>query len=215
MAAARRPAPVSGCTSGAARRLSCTPGVPGDRGRPLRSTAPEGGVGGGKRRWGTGGGRRGLLPLRAFLSPSSPPPRRTGTRVAVMAARPRGRACVGRSLPRGARPSARPRGGRVWRGQAPRLRLVAVLVAPTSPGVLSRCPDRCGDVTLSRAGPKPRQTRDGHSWRMGPLFSLCPRAPLLSCPPEGGVWGGEGCGIRPDLACPASRLTALAGPGSP
>lgn len=65
----------------------------------------------------------------------------------------------------------------MWRGQAPRLRLVAVLVAPTSPGVLSRCPDRCGDVTLSRAGPKPRQTRDGHSWRMGPLFSLCPRAP--------------------------------------
>lgn len=45
------------------------------------------------------------------------------------------------------------------------------------PGGLSRCPDRCGDVTFSRAGPKPRQTRDGHSWRMGPLFSLCPAGP--------------------------------------
>lgn len=51
--------------------------------------------------------------------------------------------------------------------------------------------DRCGDVALSWAGPKPRRTRDGHSWRMGPLFSLRPRAPLLSYT-RGGAWKGRG-----------------------
>lgn len=62
------------------------------------------------------------------------------------------------------------------------------------PGGLSRCPDRCGDVTLSRAGPKPRQTRDGHSWRMGPLFSLCPAGPS-PLPPAGRRRVGRG-GVR-------------------
>jgi hypothetical protein len=38
-----------------------------------------------------------------------------------------------------------------------------------------------------RAGPKPRQARDGHSLRMGPLFSCCQRAPRFSAPPAGGV----------------------------
>lgn len=45
-------------------------------------------------------------------------------------------------------------------------------------------------------GPKPRQARDGHSWRMviqrewRPLFSFCQRAPRLSSPIplQGGVW---------------------------
>lgn len=66
---------------------------------------------------------------------------------------------------------------------------IAVLAALPSPVVsFPLCSDRCGDVALSRAGPKPRQTRDGHSWRMGPLFSLCLRAPRLSRPPDDGVW---------------------------
>lgn len=44
-------------------------------------------------------------------------------------------------------------------------------------------------------GPKPRQARDGHSWRMAihcewrPLLSFCQRALRLSSPPaRGGVW---------------------------
>lgn len=71
--------------------------------------------------------------------------------------------------------------------QAPLIVVLAALPSPVAslPVVFS---DRCGDVALSRAGPKPRQTRDGHSWRMGPLFSLCLRAPRLSRPPDGGVW---------------------------
>lgn len=69
--------------------------------------------------------------------------------------------------------------------------------------------DRCGDVAFSRAGSKPRQTRDGHSWRMGPLFSFCPWAPRSSSSSatrcRGGVLrGGCGgvCGLRPDSAFP-------------
>lgn len=51
-------------------------------------------------------------------------------------------------------------------------------------------------------GPKPRQARDGHSWRMRPLFSLCPRASVLSSPPSV-VCGRQGCGTGFDLAFPA------------
>lgn len=57
-------------------------------------------------------------------------------------------------------------------------------------------------------GPKPRQARDGHSWRMviqrewRPLFSFCQRAPRLSSPFLCRVvCGSQGCG------CPARALT--------
>lgn len=70
--------------------------------------------------------------------------------------------------------------------QAPPIAVLAALPSPVA--YFPLCSDRCGDVALSRAGPKPRQTRDGHSWRMGPLFSLCLRAPRFSRPPDGGVW---------------------------
>lgn len=68
--------------------------------------------------------------------------------------------------------------------------------------------DRCGDVAFSRAGPKPRQTRDGHSWRMGPCFSLCPRVPRSSSSATRcrGWCRGKGCrggcGLRPDSTFP-------------
>lgn len=76
--------------------------------------------------------------------------------------------------------------------------------------------DRCGDVALSRAGPKPRRTRDGHSWRMGPLFSLRPRAPLLSFPAWLAVCGKER-GAEPGptslfrLLCPSGRRRGARG----
>lgn len=60
--------------------------------------------------------------------------------------------------------------------------------------------DRCGDSALSWAGPKPRQARDGRSWRTGPLFSSCPRASRLSSPPLGGVWKA---GVRNPAPNPA------------
>lgn len=106
--------------------------------------------------------------------------------------------------------------GPVGRGCVARLKQappIAVLAALPSPVVsFPLCSDRCGDVALSRAGPKPRQTRDGHSWRMGPLFSLCLRAPRLSRPPDDGVWkAGVRNPARP--RSPASCLTAPAGPG--
>lgn len=63
-----------------------------------------------------------------------------------------------------------------------------------------------------------RQTRDGRSWRTGPLFSFCPRAPRLSChalPACRGVCGRAGVVVSgPDLRSPASCLTAWAGPWS-
>lgn len=85
-----------------------------------------------------------------------------------------------------------------------------------SPGVSFA--DRCGDLALSRAGPKPRQTRDGHSWRMGSLFSFCPRAlSLLRLRPPWRCVGGAGgmtCRLRPDPAFPrsASRRSRDRGP---
>lgn len=98
--------------------------------------------------------------------------------------------------------------------QAPLIVVLAALPSPVAslPVVFS---DRCGDVALSRAGPKPRQTRDGHSWRMGPLFSLCLRAPRLSRPPDGGVWkAGVRTPARPrSPPPPASRRRR--GQGSP
>lgn len=97
--------------------------------------------------------------------------------------------------------------------QAPPIAVLAALPSPVA--YFPSCSDRCGDVALSRAGPKPRQTRDGHSWRMGPLFSLCLRAPRLSRPPDGGVWrAGVRNPARPrSPPPPASRRRR--GQGSP
>lgn len=78
--------------------------------------------------------------------------------------------------------------------------------------------DRCGDGVFSRAGPKLRQARDGHSRRMGPLFSFCPRAPRLSSPPVGGVWKSGVRPLRPDPCSPAfcaSRCRRRGVPGVP
>lgn len=92
---------------------------------------------------------------------------------------------------------------------------IVVLAALPSRGLYPLCSDRCGDVALSRAGPKPRQTRDGHSWRMGPLFSLCLRAPRLSHPPDWRCVEGRGAesGPTPSTPPPASRRRR--GQGSP
>lgn len=91
------------------------------------------------------------------------------------------------------------------------LRLLSSPGFPPSGPPWAHSADRCGDLTLSRAGPKPRQTRDGHSWRMGPLFSFCPRAPCSSASSSSsarcggaGRARGEGCGLRPDPALPRS-----------
>lgn len=76
--------------------------------------------------------------------------------------------------------------------------LVAVLAGrfpspPLTPGLPRvAVTDRCGDLAFSRAGPKPCQTRDGHSWWVGPLFSFCLRAPCSSFPPVGGAGGCRG-----------------------
>lgn len=48
--------------------------------------------------------------------------------------------------------------------------------------VLSLAFDRYGDTVLSLVSFKPCQRRDLHSFRMRPLFSLCPQ--LLSYPPR-------------------------------
>lgn len=100
------------------------------------------------------------------------------------------RSAAGRRLPpRGALAASRALREGVCAARLKQAPLIAVLAALPSPvAYFPLCSDRCGDVALSRAGPKPRQTRDGHSWRMGPLFSLCLRAPRLSRPPDGGVW---------------------------
>lgn len=101
----------------------------------------------------------------------------------------------------------------------PRVAVLTGFSPPRAPLGACVLPDRCGALALSRAGPKPRQTRDGRSWRMGPLFSFCPRAPRSPSPlPAVAVrWGVRGGCVqapaRPRL--PVFCLTALAGPGSP
>lgn len=84
-----------------------------------------------------------------------------------------------------------------------RSRSLPCLVSLVAPGrVFSRSPVRsmwCSCV-LFGPWPKPRQARDGHSWRMAihcewrPLFSFCQRAPRLSSPPVLVVCGRQGCG---------------------
>lgn len=66
-------------------------------------------------------------------------------------------------------------------------------------------------------GPKPRQARDGHSWRMvihcewRPLFSFCQRAPRLSSPSLlGGVWK-SGVRLSGLIADPRARLAVVRG----
>src|SRR3712207_3056264 len=82
-------------------------------------------------------------------------------------------------------------GGSVRLKQAPPLAVLAGL--PLLGGPSRYAADRCGDAVLSRAGPKPCQTRDGRSWRTGPLFSLCPRVPSPVLPRcEWRVGGGRG-----------------------
>ena len=70
--------------------------------------------------------------------------------------------------------------------------------------------DRCGDLALSRAGPKPRRTRDGHSWRMRPLFSLPLAGPSL-LPAASVVVRGRGGGRNP--ARPRGPASASRGDG--
>lgn len=191
LAAARRPAPVSGCTSGAARRLSCTPGVPGDRGRPLRSTAPEGGVGGGKRRWGTGGGRRGLLPLRAFLSPSSPP-----------------------------LPAAQARGLRSWRLGPVAARVSGVLSLVGLARPLAREEGVCGEARRPGSAWSPSSSRlPPRGFSPGvPIDVVTSRSPGpgLSRARRGtdipGEWGRSSRSARGPLSSPA-RLKAACGEG--
>lgn len=86
--------------------------------------------------------------------------------------------------------------------QAPPLAVLAGL--PLLGGPSRYAADRCGDAVLSRAGPKPCQTRDGRSWRTGPLFSLCPRVPSPVLPRcEWRVGGGRGAESGPtSLPCP-------------
>ena len=80
--------------------------------------------------------------------------------------------------------------------QAPPLAVLAGLPLLGDPSRYAA--DRCGDAVLSRAGPKPCQTRDGRSWRTGPLFSLCPRAPSPVLPRcEWRVGGGRGAESGP------------------
>lgn len=80
--------------------------------------------------------------------------------------------------------------------QAPPLAVLAGL--PLLGGPSRYAADRCGDAVLSRAGPKPCQTRDGRSWRTGPLFSLCPRVPSPVLPRcEWRVGGGRGAESGP------------------
>ena len=70
--------------------------------------------------------------------------------------------------------------------------------------------DRCGSTALSWAGPKPRQARDGRSWRTGPIFSSCPRAPRLSTPPAGGAWkAGVRTPARPRASSPCPSRSVL------
>lgn len=90
--------------------------------------------------------------------------------------------------------------------------VLSSLASPSPPQAVLTCAslapliDRCGGCVLSWAGPKLRQARDGHSWRMGPLFSFCPRAPRFSAPPLG--WCAEGRGAEPG---PTSSLSPRPG----
>lgn len=66
-------------------------------------------------------------------------------------------------------------------------------------------------------GPKPRQARDGHSWRMvihcewRPRFSFCQRAPRLSSPSSlGGVWK-SGVRLSGLIADPRALLAVVRG----
>lgn len=81
--------------------------------------------------------------------------------------------------------------------------------------------DRCGDVALSRAGPKPRQPRDGHSLANGTALLALPAGPSPLLPPvRRRCVEGKGCGTRPDLGVtpvvsmtqrtPSARLSRLA-----
>lgn len=81
-------------------------------------------------------------------------------------------------------------GSRPSSGRCPRRAFPQPPLTPGLPRVAVT--DRCGDLALSRAGPKPCQTRDGHSWWVGPLFSFCLRAPCSSFPPVGGAGGCRG-----------------------
>ena len=70
--------------------------------------------------------------------------------------------------------------------------------------------DRCGVVVLSRAGPKPCQTRDRCSRGTCLLFSVCPRGPSPDFSPlavgEGEEGGGWVAASGPDLRSPVPRL---------
>lgn len=79
-------------------------------------------------------------------------------------------------------------------GGCPRRALPSGASLPHMARSLTHSPDRCGEVMLPRAGPKPRQTRDGdvHGERGFSSRSAC--GPLASpLPPVGG--GGE-AGVR-------------------
>lgn len=101
-------------------------------------------------------------------------------------------------------PSSR-RGGRLAGGSSPRFLLPI---------------DRCGDVALSRAGPKPRQPRDGHSLVNGTALLALPAGPSPLLPVRRRCVEGKGCGTRPDLGVtpvvsvtqrtPSARLSRLA-----
>lgn len=83
-----------------------------------------------KEKWGTEGDA-GSCHCARSCDPPPPPRRRTGTRGAVMAAGPRGRACGGRPFPGGVRSPARRACVARPDAKGPP---VAVLVAPTYPG---------------------------------------------------------------------------------
>ena len=193
---------------GPARRLSCwTPGGPG-RGVALRSPAPEGGR--------CGQVAVGLLPpcapCRGHPAVGRDNPCLARLRAACQAS-PAVSGVVRSLLPPPPRGS---RGLPVRRKQVPPVAVLAgLLLLGKPPRGRSLLPiDRCGDLVLSWAGPKPRQTRDGRPRRMRPLFSFCPRAPPSPAPPRPAVVAGArgaraGVGGGADSGpTPASRLLA-------
>ena len=124
--------------------------------------------------------------------------------------------CLGLSGPSCPPPPGGSRGLPVRRKQVPPVAVLAgLLLLGKPPRGRSLLPiDRCGDLVLSWAGPKPRQTRDGRPRRMRPLFSFCPRAPPSPAPPRPAVVAGArgaraGVGGGADSGpTPASRLLA-------